>query len=45
MANGSKLEMVDSPRSVGGFHGVRASSGVFLAMRWMMLQKVPGSLP
>jgi hypothetical protein len=42
MTSGSKLEMVSLPRSVGGFHVVRACSGVFLTMRWMMLDKVPG---
>jgi hypothetical protein len=41
MVSGSRLEMVDSSRSVGGFHGVRACSGVFLVMRWTMLKKVP----
>jgi hypothetical protein len=34
--------MVGSPRSVGVFHGVWAYSGVFLAMRWTMLEKVLG---
>jgi hypothetical protein len=42
MTSGSRLEMVGSPRSVGGFHGVQAYSRVFLAMRWMMLTKVLG---
>jgi hypothetical protein len=41
MASGSRFEMVSSPGSVGGFHGVRAYSGVFLVMRWTMLKKVP----
>jgi hypothetical protein len=40
--NNYKHEMVGSLRSVGGFHGVRAYSVVFLAMRWMMLENVPG---
>jgi hypothetical protein len=29
MTSGSRLEMVSSPRSVGGFHGVQACYGVF----------------
>jgi hypothetical protein len=37
--------MVSSPRLVGGLHGVRAYSGVFLMMRWMILEKDPGLLP
>jgi hypothetical protein len=45
MTSGSRLQMVSLPRSVGGFLYVRAYSGVFLPMRWMMLEKVPGSLP
>jgi hypothetical protein len=40
MTGGCRLEMVSSPRSVGGFHGVRAYSRVFLVMRWVMLEKV-----
>jgi hypothetical protein len=32
MTNGSRLGIVSSPRSVGGFHGVRACSGVFWAL-------------
>jgi hypothetical protein len=32
MTSGSKLEMVDLPRSVGGFHGVQACSGAFLPL-------------
>jgi hypothetical protein len=35
-------KLIISPRSVGGFHGVRAYSGVLLAMRWTILEKVPG---
>jgi hypothetical protein len=31
MTSGSNLEKVSFPRSVGGFHGVRAYSGVFKA--------------
>jgi hypothetical protein len=42
MTSRSRLKMVGSSRSVGGFHGVRACSGVFLAMRWTMLEKVLG---
>jgi hypothetical protein len=42
MASGSICEIVGSLRSVGAFHGVWAYSGVFLVMRWMMLEKVPG---
>jgi hypothetical protein len=42
MTSGSRLEMVGSLRSVGGFHGVQACSRVFLAMRWMMLDKLSG---
>jgi hypothetical protein len=34
--------MVDLLWYVGGFHGVQACSRVFLTMRWMMLEKVPG---
>jgi hypothetical protein len=30
MTNGSRFQMVSSLRSVGGFHGVRASSGAFI---------------
>jgi hypothetical protein len=41
MTSGSRLEMIDSPKSVGGFHGVRTCSGVFMVMRWMVLEKVP----
>jgi hypothetical protein len=41
MTSGSRLEIVDSSRSIGVFHGVRACSGVFLAMRWMIIEKVP----
>jgi hypothetical protein len=32
MTGGSRLEMVGSPRLVGGFHGVRDCSGVFQAL-------------
>jgi hypothetical protein len=42
MTSGSRLEIVSSSRLVGVFHGVRASSGVFVAMRWMMIEKVLG---
>jgi hypothetical protein len=42
MTNGSICEIVGSSRLVGGFHGVWAYSGVFLVMRWTMLEKVPG---
>jgi hypothetical protein len=40
MTSGSKLEKISLLRSVGGFHGVQVCSGVFLVMRWMMLEKV-----
>jgi hypothetical protein len=40
MTSGSRLEMVGSSRSVRGFHGGRACSGVFLVMRWTMLENV-----
>jgi hypothetical protein len=42
MTSRSRLEMVSLPRLVGSFHVVRASSGVFLRMMWMMLEKVLG---
>jgi hypothetical protein len=42
MTSGPRLEMVGSQRSVGGFHGVRVSSRVFLVLRWMTLEKVLG---
>jgi hypothetical protein len=45
MTSGSRLEIVNSSKSVGIFHDVRACSGDFLVMRWMMIEKVPGSLP
>jgi hypothetical protein len=32
MTSGSRLEMVRSPRSVGGLHGLRGYSGVFQAL-------------
>jgi hypothetical protein len=41
MTSGSRLDIVGLSRSVGVFHGVRACSGVLLAMRWMMIEKVP----
>jgi hypothetical protein len=41
MTSGSTLEIVGWPRSVGGFHGVRACSEVFMVMRLMVLEKVP----
>jgi hypothetical protein len=41
MTSGSRHEKVSLPRSAGGFHDVQACTGVFLAMRWMMLGKVP----
>jgi hypothetical protein len=40
MTNGSSLEIVGWPRSVGGFYGVRAYSRVFTVMSWMVLEKV-----
>jgi hypothetical protein len=40
MTSGSILEKVSLSRLVGGFHGVQACTGVFQAMRWMMLGKV-----
>jgi hypothetical protein len=45
MTSGSIVEMVGLPKSVGGFHSVWAYSGVFLVMRWTILEKVLGSLP
>jgi hypothetical protein len=39
---GLDFEKVSSSRSVGVYLGVRAYSGVFLVMRWMMIKKVPG---
>jgi hypothetical protein len=42
MTSGSRHDMVSSLRLVGGFHDVRTCSGVFLVMRWMMLEKVLG---
>jgi hypothetical protein len=41
MTSGSILEIVSLKRSVGGFHGVRAYSGVFMVMWWMVLENVP----
>jgi hypothetical protein len=41
MTSGSRLEIVGLLRSVRVFHGVQACSGVFLAMRWTMIEKVP----
>jgi hypothetical protein len=41
MISGSSLEIVDWLRSVGGFHGVQACSGVLMVMRWLVLEKVP----
>jgi hypothetical protein len=32
MTSGSRLEIVGSPSSVGGFHGIWAYSGVFQAL-------------
>jgi hypothetical protein len=40
MTSGPRLEMVGSPRLVRSFHGVRACSGVFMVMRWTVLEKV-----
>jgi hypothetical protein len=37
MTSGSRLEKVDSLRSVGGFHGVWACSGVFEAPSYYYL--------
>jgi hypothetical protein len=42
MTSESRLEIVGSSRSVRVFHGVWACSGVFLAMRWTIIEKVPG---
>jgi hypothetical protein len=41
MTSGSICEIVGWSRSVGGFHGVRACSGVFLMMRWIVIKKIP----
>jgi hypothetical protein len=40
MTSGFSLEIVGLSRLVGGFHDVRACSGVFIVMRWMVLEKV-----
>jgi hypothetical protein len=40
MTSGSSLEIVGWPRSIEVFHIVRAYSGVFIVMRWLVLQKV-----
>jgi hypothetical protein len=42
MTSGSICEIVSSLRLVGDFHDVRACSGVFLALRWTTLKKIPG---
>jgi hypothetical protein len=42
MNSGSRLEMVASPRSVGGFHGVRAYYGVFQTLS-LCSPGLPGS--
>jgi hypothetical protein len=42
MTSGSICEIVGSSRLLGGFHGVWPCSGVFPAMRSMMIKKIPG---
>jgi hypothetical protein len=42
MTGGSRYEMVSSPRSVGGFHGVWACSGVFQALS-LYFSGLPGN--
>jgi hypothetical protein len=42
MTGGSRLEIVSSSRSVGVFYGVLTYHGVFLAMRWMIIENFPG---
>jgi hypothetical protein len=42
MTSGSIIEIVGSSRSVGVFHSVWTCSGVFPAMRWMMIENVLG---
>jgi hypothetical protein len=41
MTSGSICEIVGSSRLLGGFHGVWTCSGVFPAMRSMMIKKIP----
>jgi hypothetical protein len=41
MTSGSSLEIVGWPSLVGVFHGVQACYGVFMVMRWTVLEKVP----
>jgi hypothetical protein len=41
MTSGFRLEIVGSSRLVGVFYGVWACHGVFLAMRWMIIEKFP----
>jgi hypothetical protein len=42
LTNGSRLEMVGSPRSIGGFHGVQVCSKVFQSLSLCSLG-LPGS--
>jgi hypothetical protein len=42
MTSGYRLKIVGSSRLVGVFYDVWAYSGVFLAMRLTMTEKVPG---
>jgi hypothetical protein len=55
MTSGPRLEKLDLPRSVGGFHGVQAYSRVFqapsycspgpsMAMGWTVPGSVPGAV-
>jgi hypothetical protein len=37
LTNGSRLEMVGSPRSIGGFHGVQVCSKVFQSLSLSVL--------
>jgi hypothetical protein len=43
MTSGSSLEIVGLPRSVGGFHGIRAFSEVFQALSLSLPQALHGS--
>jgi hypothetical protein len=43
MTSGAKLEMVGSPRSVGGFQGVLISFREFLTLWKVMLKKILGA--
>jgi hypothetical protein len=45
MTSGTSLEKVDSPRSVGSFHGVRVYSRVFQGPSMAVERTVPRSVP